>query len=303
MTVPLNTSGTWGWANGSTKQWVPPQTFNTSWQSIRSTQVKTYMCPADAYNQNPFTGTMGLLSAAGKGTDPSGTVMGSFDDQSNSTDLSQGWARGNYGVICGFEAWSQQVGGFQFMSGAVKAYRMWTGCTMAVNYGCKLSDITDGTSNTMILSELRAGISQYDARGTWAMGFSGMSAISSGLDFTDPTPNNLLDPAGLNGDKCGMVPLFGYPNMAADGMGCITKFAGKNTDYTTPGWAFATPWSNSWGGSMARSMHGGKVGVGVNSCFADGSTHFIPNSVSVVTWEMLCSRDDGYTLGSDWIEE
>jgi hypothetical protein len=160
---------------------------------------------------------------------------------------------------------------------------------MAINWGCRLSDISDGCSNTMILAELRAGISTFDQRGTWAMGFPGASVVCAGHDFTDPTPNNLQDPTGSNGDELQNTSAFWFPGISAAGMGCIYQ--------SKPGKGLNT-------GAQSRSLHGGGAyGIGVNSCFADGSVHFIPNTISIQTWMQLCSRDDGQTLGTDWIDD
>jgi prepilin-type processing-associated H-X9-DG protein len=44
--------------------------------------------------------------------------------------------------------------------------------------------------------------------------------------------------------------------------------------------------------AMARSRHTG----GVNACFADGSVHFIRDSISELTWGLLSSTTDGLTI-------
>ena len=48
--------------------------------------------------------------------------------------------------------------------------------------------------------------------------------------------------------------------------------------------------------AMARSMHTN----GVNCCFADGSVHFVKNSVSQLTWVQLLSKADGQVTGTDY---
>jgi len=46
--------------------------------------------------------------------------------------------------------------------------------------------------------------------------------------------------------------------------------------------------------ATARSRHTG----GVNTAFADGSVHFIMDTVSMPTWFMLLSRNDGLTVSN-----
>jgi prepilin-type N-terminal cleavage/methylation domain-containing protein/prepilin-type processing-associated H-X9-DG protein len=53
--------------------------------------------------------------------------------------------------------------------------------------------------------------------------------------------------------------------------------------------------SFSMGHIAARSYHTG----GVNVCYADGSVHFVTNSISLATWQALGTREGGEVLGSD----
>ena len=69
------------------------------------------------------------------------------------------------------------------------------------NYGSTLLAITDGTSNTIMVAELRAGVSPLDPRGVWAMGFSGSSIVNAGRASYNPTPNNTLGDSGGDGDE------------------------------------------------------------------------------------------------------
>ena len=46
---------------------------------------------------------------------------------------------------------------------------------------------------------------------------------------------------------------------------------------------------------MSRSLHSG----GVNVCFADGSVHFIKNSISELNWCRLLSKSDGQIIDGD----
>ena len=79
------------------------------------------------------------------------------------------WARGNYanGAL-GFLT----VGGTNPAGGPDTVY--WknpkTRGVMGMNVALKIGQITDGTSQTILVGELRAGLSEFDPRGTWALG-------------------------------------------------------------------------------------------------------------------------------------
>jgi prepilin-type processing-associated H-X9-DG protein len=47
---------------------------------------------------------------------------------------------------------------------------------------------------------------------------------------------------------------------------------------------------------QSRSLHAG----GVNTCFADGSVHFIKNSIDQATWCLLLSKADGFPIPGDY---
>ena len=55
---------------------------------------------------------------------------------------------------------------------------------MAAGCSAPIAKIRDGTSNTILLGEVRAGVNQYDSRGTWAMGNAGASALF-GYGYSD----------------------------------------------------------------------------------------------------------------------
>jgi prepilin-type N-terminal cleavage/methylation domain-containing protein/prepilin-type processing-associated H-X9-DG protein len=233
--------------------------FNMSWLSIVGTPVKTYLCPSDTFNSKPYL-------------DPTTGPIGG---------PATGWARGNYGVSAGYEDYDHQNGGASYktsQAGIPKQNGMVSSPVMAANYGAKFTDITDGTSNTIMVGELRAGLTAVDPRGVWALGFPGSSIVNAGRGSYNPTPNNLLGGLpGDNGDELQNGNLYCTPASATLGMGCTPD----GTDMTS---------------AMARSMHAG----GVNCCFADGSVHFVKNTVSQLTWVQLLSRSDGQVTGTDY---
>src|SRR3954468_6392415 len=49
---------------------------------------------------------------------------------------------------------------------------------MGPNVAVTLRKIADGTSKTIMIGEIRAGLSENDARGVWAMGHAGASLVA-----------------------------------------------------------------------------------------------------------------------------
>ena len=84
------------------------------------------------------------------------------------------WARGNYAVN-GFQFWPdsrfvKQAQGRDDSSPNMTPYLDYIIGMGAVNVTRSISQISDGTTNTIMLAELRVGLSERDRRGVWAMG-------------------------------------------------------------------------------------------------------------------------------------
>ncbi|QJW94492.1 DUF1559 domain-containing protein [Frigoriglobus tundricola] len=236
----------------------PPSNASMAWAVVRGTKVKPYLCPSDSNNQQPWNPTSNI---GGNGL--------------------TGWARGNYGVTAGYEDYDHVSGGATYTTskaGIPKSFGMVSSPVMAANYGAKILDITDGTSNTIMVAELRAGLTAVDPRGVWALGFPGGSIVNAGRAAYNPTPNNLLGgTTDDGGDELQDGPSFCTPQGATVGMGCTSSQSVMTS-------------------AMSRSLHTS----GVNCGNADGSVRFINNSISQITWVRLLSKADGQVLGSDW---
>jgi prepilin-type N-terminal cleavage/methylation domain-containing protein/prepilin-type processing-associated H-X9-DG protein len=249
-------------------------TYNVSWRAIRGIQVKVYLCPADPNNRNPYD-------------DPSGVDC----------PAQAGWARGNYAATCGFTDSDHTTNDnpallnnpFDGTSGdGINPY----GVNIPISkgpifyfsttgFGSTLTEITDGTSNTIMFNEVRSGVNALDPRGTWALGHPGCSLTEAGRGY-NPTPNNMLDsPDGQTyGDELQNCYKFWYYGIGyIDGMGCFPN---------TPG--------DQMNSAMARSRHAN----GVNCGFADGSVRFIKNSIDQYTWCILQSKNDGQNPDVDY---
>jgi prepilin-type N-terminal cleavage/methylation domain-containing protein len=145
---------------------------------------------------------------------------------------------------------------------------------MGPNTAVELRRITDGTSKTIMLGEIRAGLTEKDARGVWAMGHAGASMLAGyGFEGDDNGPN-VCNPAAddVYSDIC-----------ATQGVvECMT---------CDPGY-FAQ--------ATVRSMHVG----GAFLAMCDGSVTFVSDDIDTSgangpccsPWDyMLASADDGAT--------
>jgi prepilin-type N-terminal cleavage/methylation domain-containing protein/prepilin-type processing-associated H-X9-DG protein len=139
------------------------------------------------------------------------------------------------------------------------------GAPFRFNQPQRITDVTDGTSNTLLLAEVIQG-QGMDVRGyTWWGDAGGF--------VTSLLPN---DPAGdyVNHTWCNPNP----PNPPAQARTCgsFTTTAGVQVR------AFA-----------ARSRHTG----GVNVALCDGSVRFVSNSINALTWQYLGTSQGGEVLG------
>jgi len=124
----------------------------------------------------------------------------------------------------------------------------------------RIAEITDGTSNTLMASEINQGQGGGDYRGfSWWGGAAGFTAYS--------LPNS-TDPDVLTGAGCNSTP----PNAP-----CTTTSTASRPRM-----------------QVARSRHT----AGVNTSLCDGSVRFIINSVDLGTWRGLSTSQGGEVLGN-----
>jgi prepilin-type processing-associated H-X9-DG protein len=154
---------------------------------------------------------------------------------------------------------------------------------MSANYGAKIPEITDGTSNTVMVAELRAGKTVLDPRGTWALGFPSASIVNAGRDATNPTPNNRL----------GDVTAAGKYNSGDELQYCTSKYANPTQGSLDGMGCYGNSLMTS---GQSRSLHSDGVNVGL----CDGSVRFIKNSIDQVTWVNLLSKADGNVITGDF---
>jgi len=218
--------------------------------TARGTQLNVMLCPSDKGNVEPY----------GWGADQ------------------QGWARGNYGA---------NAAQWHFPFGLVAPNYLsewrknWVRGVMGANVAVSIPEITDGTSHTIAVVELRIGLTSVDRRGVWAMGAPGASSIWAHSSDDSKGPNSCIP----NGDN-----LWGAPDIVA-AVGDATL---RQECMSVP----SDP--NRSTQAAPRSTHAGGIQVG----FADGSGRFISDFIQTRTggwnieeryfgtWERLTSSAD-----------
>ena len=128
---------------------------------------------------------------------------------------------------------------------------------LARGQGTKFAQISDGLSNTLLISELLGWDTTADGRGTWLWGGMG------GCTFTAKNPPNSAGTDVLQACDT-TIP-------ASDPMFCTSNKTNGNI------WV------------SARSNHAG----GVNAALADGTVRFFTNNIAAPTWQALSTIAGG----------
>ena len=218
---------------------LPPGFFANS--TVAGTKISTFQCPSD--RQLTFQ-----ISAA-------------YAPPLNSTVFT----KGNIAGCWGNTAWGGQFSGTFTAQHLLSAFG---------HTSIGMQSFTDGTSNTMITSEVLQG-QVGDIRGVmW-------STVPGGASFmTRFTPNGLkdyLNPAWNGGDFLNSAPGLFCVSEPVQGLLCSPGASDSN--------AFAG----------ARSRHAG----GVNAGMGDGSVRFVKSTINPVIWVALGSIGSGEVISAD----
>jgi prepilin-type N-terminal cleavage/methylation domain-containing protein/prepilin-type processing-associated H-X9-DG protein len=228
---------------------------------IAAATVPAYLCPSDAANISPYVPptTLTFNGAAqwnrgnyGANFGPQkmkngGNAQGTSDGQEN-TDLTTRPTINGVSNVSGLgPIWVVSKPPFQCMA---------------------IQKIQDGSSNTILIGEIRAGLQPQDSRGVWGLGLVGSSAIMNyGAGSGDA---QFINDRSVNSDD-----VFGCVNQPQLGMGCWESCASHQ--------------------ATLRSQHTN----GANAAFGDGSVRFLTNSTTPNTLYLLGSTNDGLALPPD----
>lgn len=230
----------------------------------RGTQLPIFICPSDTGHDEKFVGA-GHTAAIG-----------------------DNWARGNYagngtnGTLGGNP---QRVRGFFTYGKDSPGWReIYRRGVMGPDVSAKLSDIEDGISNTMLLSEVRVGLNRHDIRGTWALAQAGASTLFwHGWSHRATGPAN--GPNDCSRDSDDTPSCVDAHLLEGGGLAAIKLFTSE-----------CMPCAISFGvGGQggARSSHNG----GVFIALIDGSVHWVSDNIE--TSVTCCSVWDRLILSAD----
>lgn len=241
----------------------------------RQTVLTVMMCPSDAFNMSPY------ISGASR-SNPNGIQWARGNYAANSINQSASGG-GTFTVATG--RWSGNYGNPNWDFWRDKQHHRGV---MGFGVSTKISQIKDGTSNTMLIGELRAGLAPNDRRGIWAIGDAGCSILAwHGCEGDAAGPNQCINEASDDMRSCQQVTnTLGPQYMLLE---CMTCWTGCDVNYQ----------------GTCRSKHAG----GVQTAFADGSVHFVSNTVETGgnwancddpntfrAWERLIVSADGLPI-------
>jgi prepilin-type N-terminal cleavage/methylation domain-containing protein/prepilin-type processing-associated H-X9-DG protein len=242
----------------------------TTNDTARLQQVPFYLCPSDGSSavQNDPAGSglpCGQINYVG--------CIGTTADQ-RSTD-------------------NTHTGMFNFTVQVGAAVNTWR-----IMGGVRITDVTDGTSNTAMVSETKRAVNpsnRYDPNIVYLLPLTdaGYSVLTP---MTGPLFNETNTTALIVGNtyRCNSWDYGPTNGITYRGLEYYRGLAAlSNYTHTIPpnynGYDCGDDTTFNTAHIAARSYHTG----GVNVCFADGSVHFISNGITFATWQALGTRAAG----------
>lgn len=243
----------------------PSATFNPALATTAVTPVKTFLNPADGQDPvctiisggSPHTGTN---YAANIGSGLEGNDTANNPTRSNGTDI-------------------------RFPSDGL----FWSGSQI------RLTDITDGTSNTLMFADILRG-PNVNLTGTPYSSLSSDQRRRMYANVTGTTTTVATAPGGLN------------PPIVASRVDSATSWTGNRGG----SWIWGQPYTNGFTAAMTPnstipdlSGHGqgwltsrSPFSGGANAALADGSVRFFSDSINITTWRALATRAGGEVINA-----
>jgi len=266
----------------------PYQSEQLSW----IVHVLPYMELQSLYSQFKIDGTTSIFNQSDQTRPeqsqpavvacPSDSALGRFySDPDFTTGLGgvRRLARGNYVAYAGPE----HMNSAHVFSGAINTV------------GNELRRVTDGTSQTIMITEVRTRDEPLDQRGVWALAWPASSAIALDLHSdTVPTGQSWQSDGGkatsyIPSANAALTAQANPPNSYGGAQYSDDKLrkcpdpAGADIERMPCDSTY-----ESWGSAAPRSLHPG----GVNSARVDGSVHWLSNDVNITSLgAMICIND------------
>ncbi|MFO0918603.1 MAG: DUF1559 domain-containing protein [Planctomycetaceae bacterium] len=278
---------------------------NTAAASLHnwSEYILPYIDQANVYNVINFEGPMGFGNASGGPMDVSSIIPGtpsyqqpyaaissavipsymcpSVPRSSNNYNYNNDWWYGSFSSVPMYNIGS----GLDYMPPAAmwginatnaglpsKKPTIFDGDNSVA--GCKISSITDGTSNTILNMEVGDGSNE------WVLGKPGSSGSIGGG-------------AGLNSQVSGAPSGARFAGTWTDwtvGIFCLRAVAPGANANSKPGGTCVINCTNQWN---AYSFHVG----GAHILMGDGTVRFVNQNINWITFARLACKSDGQTVG------
>ena len=162
-----------------------------------------------------------------------------------------------------------------------------------VNEGVSLGAVTDGLSNTIAFSEVKAYqpiVKEAPVPGTTPPASPSVIGALGGSGDFDPRDGHVEWVEGRV-HQTGFTVTFPPNTLVAYSTGSTAY----DIDYTSA--EEGEGMDPTYAAITSRSYHGGKI---VNVLFLDGSVHSIASTVNGLTWRYLGSRQDNNVFSKEW---
>jgi prepilin-type N-terminal cleavage/methylation domain-containing protein/prepilin-type processing-associated H-X9-DG protein len=228
----------------------------------RSTMLPVVLCPDDTYNRSPFNGSSSAMT----------------------NRLGDGWARCNCAANAALGFMTATAHGSASCALGAPGWgdTRFRG-VMGANDSIRFAQMKDGSSCTVMLGEIRAGVTSFDSRGVWAMAGGCPNSLWAHGYYGDCWgPNNVSSSMCDDVMACTLIQaaVGGAQNLRYMGMSCSSD-----------------NWPNFQ--QTSRSMHLN----GLHVCFCDGSVQWINDFIEVSTtmnhasvWDRLMLSADGVPI-------